>query len=117
MIEVGLVAAMLAGLLAVPALMTLLSWELLFGGGVALVGLGMLIGVPAGALYHVQLYRALAPAKLLSARWWLHPTDLHGSLPSAARPSVMRWFYLGALGFVLSIAGCLFVAVGALRSR
>lgn len=112
MSEVRLVALLTAALVVVPALFSIVPWDVTFGGGVALVALGMAIGVPAGALYHVQLWRALRPARL----WWLHPTALHARLDGAARRRVLGWFKLGAAGFVLAILGCALVAIGAFRS-
>lgn len=113
MLELGVVALVVGALVAVPALFAAVPWHVTFGVGVALVALGMAIGVPAGALYHVRLYRAVRPT---SARWWLHPTALHGSVPDGLRRGVMRWFRVGAVGFVLAVVGCAMVAVGALRS-
>jgi hypothetical protein len=98
--------------LALPALVTWLPWEATFGLGLALVLLGMAIGVPAGALYHVRLYRLTRP----TGTWWLRPTTLHPQLGEAERPRVMGVFKLGATGFIIAIAGCALVAVGALRS-
>jgi len=112
-IELGVVGLVLAGLIAVPALLAVVPWDVTFGLGVGLVALGMLIGVPAGALYHLQLFRAVRPTE---ARWWLHPTGLHHRVPDGMRGGVMRWFKVGALGFVLAILGCAMVAVGAWRS-
>ena len=113
MIELGIVALVVGGLVGVPALFTAVPWDVTFGLGVGLVALGMGIGVPAGALYHVQLFRAVRPT---TARWWLHPTGLHGQVPEGMRGGVMRWFRVGAVGFVLAIVGCAMVAVGAWRS-
>ena len=113
MIELGLVALVVAGLVAVPALLAVVPWHVTFGAGASLVVLGMAIGVPAGALYHLQLYRALRPT---GVRWWLHPTGLHERLPAGSRGPVLRWFRVGAAGFILAILGCALVAVGALRS-
>jgi hypothetical protein len=112
-IELGVVALLVGGLVAVPALFAVVPWDVTFGLGVSLVALGMAIGVPAGAVYHLQLFRAVRPTE---ARWWLHPTGLHDRLPDGTRGVVMRWFRLGAIGFVLAIVGCAMVAVGALRS-
>ncbi len=113
MVELGVVVLLVVGLVAVPALLAVVPWDVTFGLGVALVALGMTVGVPAGALYHVQLFRAVRPTV---ARWWLHPTALHGDIPTGARGSVMRWFRIGAVGFVVAIVGCIIVAVGAWRS-
>jgi hypothetical protein len=112
-IELGVVALVVAGLVAVPALVAVVPWDVTFGCGVSLVVLGMAVGVPAGALYHLQLYRALRPS---TARWWLHPTGLHAQLRDGQRRAVMRWFRIGAIGFLLAITGCVLVAIGALRS-
>jgi len=49
--------------------------------------------------------------------WWVRPAALHPRLSAAARPRVMRWFVLGAVGFGLAILGCLLAGVGALRAR
>ena len=113
MIELGVVALLVAGLVAVPALFAAVPWDVTFGLGISLVALGMAIGVPAGAMYHVQLFRAVRPTR---SRWWLNPTRLHDRVPDGMRGGVMRWFRVGAVGFVLAIVGCAMVAVGALRS-
>lgn len=107
-----MVALVVGGLVAVPALVTVVPWEITFGIGVALISIGMAVGVPAGALYHLKLWRALRPG----AGWWLHPTGLHARLTVGDRPAVMRWFKVGAAGFVIALGGCALVAVGALRS-
>jgi hypothetical protein len=112
-IELGVVALLVAGLVAVPALFAAVPWDVTFGLGVSLVALGMAIGVPAGAMYHLQLFRAVRPTR---PRWWLNPTGLHDRIADGMRGSVMRWFRIGAVGFVLAIVGCAMVAVGALRS-
>lgn len=112
MAELGIVAGLLGVLLALPALVTWLPWEATFGIGIALVLVGMSIGVPAGALYHVRLYRLVRP----TGTWWLRPTTLHPRLAEAERPRVMGAFKLGAAGFVIAIVGCALVALGALRS-
>ncbi len=112
MAELGIVAGLLGGLLALPALVTWLPWEATFGIGLTLVALGLSIGVPAGALYHVRLYRVVKP----TGRWWLHPTALHPQIGADARPRVMSAFRVGAVGFLLAILGCALVAVGVVRS-
>jgi hypothetical protein len=112
-IELALVGLLVAGLVGLPALLAMAPAEVTFGLGVLLVTLGMVVGVPAGAVYHVRLFRAVRPTKVA---WWLHPTGLHGRLADRDRPRVLRWMRVGAVGFVVALLGCLFIAVGAYRS-
>jgi hypothetical protein len=106
----GLFAALgvLAGLLAIAP-----TTLLIFGFWTAVAGLAF--GVPTGAVYHVALRRALLGAQRLPARWWLHPTSLHDELPDSARTRVLAWCHAGALGFLVTIAGCGLVAIAAFR--
>jgi hypothetical protein len=84
--------------------------------GFVLVALGLGFGVPAGAVYHWALRRALAPQGVLPPRWWLRPTALHGRLGPAARGPVLAWCGVGAAGFAVTVAGCLVLAAGLLRA-
>jgi hypothetical protein len=117
MLEALIALAILALLVGSVLVGSVIPWELVFGGGLLLVALGLLVGVPAGAYYHVQLYRALRPRKLVPRRWWLRPFALHVSLTDDERRRVLPWFYLGAFGFIASILGCVLFAVGAVRSN
>lgn len=112
MVELRLVGLILAGFVAVPWLLAMAPWEVTFGLGCALVVLGLAVGVPAGALYHVRLWQTLHPQR----RWWINPTALHDQLEGANRARVLFWFRFGAVGFVIAIAGCALVGVGVLRS-
>ena len=76
---------------------------------------GLAFGVPTGAIYHVALRNALLGAERLPARWWLQPTALHGEIPAAARGRVLAWCYAGALGFLVTVAGCALVAIATFR--
>jgi hypothetical protein len=105
------------GVLAAYALLGLLPWDWLFGGGVLLVVLGMLIGVPASIWYHLRLYRSLKPRALLDRGWWLRPYRLHDRLLDSERGPVMWWFRFGAVWFVLAVLGCVMVGVGAWRGE
>jgi hypothetical protein len=113
-IEVVVVIALLGSLVGGPMIVAMAPWEFTFGLGWALVALGMAIGVPAGAYYHFRLWHALKP--VLGRTWWLNPTGLHRQLGAGERPRVMRWFRVGAAGFLIAIVGCVLVAVGAMRS-
>jgi hypothetical protein len=106
----------LGALVGAAMLVSLAPWWWLFGGGMGLMALGFLVGVPAGFWYHVLLYRALAPRGALGRVWWLHPTGLHGALTDGEKRRLMGPFKVGAVGFGLVLLGCVLFAVGALRS-
>ena len=114
MYELILVGLLTVGLVGLGAL-SLLSWQSIFGLGVGLVILGMSVGVPAGLGYHVQLHRALSPRGALPPRWWLRPDRFHRALLPAEVPPVMRWFRVGAAGFVVAVIGCAVVLLSAVR--
>lgn len=115
--ELGLVLLLIGLLVAAPWLLALAPWEVTFGIGVALIVLGMGIGVPAGAMYHWRLWQATVRGQPPAPRWWLKPTGLHERLRPSAKARVLRWFYVGALGFVIAVLGCALTGIGVLRSR
>ena len=116
MVELVVVVAVLAALGFVAAL-SVIEPELLAITGADAVVLGMVVGLPASALYHRALGRALSARGVLPRRWWLNPVKLHALLAKAERPRVMGWFYGGAVGFLLAIVGCGLVLVGVLRFK
>jgi hypothetical protein len=116
MSELGIAVGLLVGLVGGAALLTQVPWEILFGGGVALIALGMAVGVPAGVAYHVVLYRKLRPRAPLPRWWLLNPFGLHERLTSDEKRPVMFWARLGAAGFVVAMLGCVLFGVGAWRS-
>lgn len=114
--ELAIVLAILLGL-GTTASVFQLPWDLQFFAGLALLALGGLIGIPASALYHVQLRRSLSPRQALPPRWWLSPVDLHGRLLAPERRAVMPWFYAGAASFVLMVLGGLLALIATWRAR
>jgi len=108
----GLLGALVGG----AALLSYAPWDWLFGGGIVLSLLGLAVGVPTGLWYHVRLYRAVRARGPVPPRWWVRPDRLHAQLTEDERAGVMRPFYFGAAGFVLSVLGCLFIAYGAWRA-
>lgn len=96
-IAVAIIAALLLGALIPP--MSLL-WL-----GAALVGVGALVGIPAGLVYHARLYEALRAESLDTAGMWLRPYELHDKLSEERQEPVLLWFLVGAIGFVLTITG------------
>jgi len=107
-IVVGLVIA----LVITGALVVTLPWTTLVFAGAALIALGFVLGIPTGALYHVTLYRRLAPRGELPARWYWSPVRYHALLRDEERVAVLLWFYLGAAGFTLIVIGGLVMALG-----
>ena len=114
--------------LCAVALLALLGWlgplvplEWVLSAGIACTAIGMAIGVPTGAWYHVKLYTALRPRGALPQTWWLRPVALHDRLAPRERPEVLRWFYIGGVGFCVTALGCalviLAVVLAALRLR
>ena len=91
--------------------------ETLIVGGLIAIGVGTVVGVPAGFYYHVLLRRLLLQRGPLPERWWLHPVKLHDDLTHSERATFMPWFYAGGGGFVLIIAASISVALGLLRYK
>ena len=112
--ELAIAVAILAALGVLAALFAVAPATLVVVGfWIAVAGLAF--GVPTGAIYHVALRNALLGAQRLPARWWLHPTSLHDALPAGVRRRVLAWCYVGAAGFLVTIAGCALVAIAAFR--
>jgi len=107
---VALVLALAVGGIAAP----LLSWTLVLELGLIGVALGLGIGIPTSLVYHAKLARVLGARGELPPRWWLAPTRLHSRLRGAERRAVLRWFFLGGAGFVITLAGCAAALAGAL---
>jgi hypothetical protein len=85
--------------------------DLLLYAGAGVLAVGLTVGVAAGGVYHVALFRALSPHGTLRPGWWWRPTSLHERLSPALRRRVMPWFYAGAAGFFVALAGCALVLV------
>jgi hypothetical protein len=116
MLELGLVVLVLGTVIGGTALIALAPWWWLFGGGIGLIALGMLVGVPAGVFYHLVLWRVLRPRQTLGLAFWLHPLRFHATLTDSERRRIMPWMVLGAAGFVAAIVGCALTGVGAWRA-
>ena len=108
MLELLIVAALVAGVV----LVAVLPWSWLLVVGTATTGVGLAFGVATGFWYHVALARALSPVNGLTPRWWLRPVPLHERLDAAGRQRVLPWFYAGAAGFMVTVAGMGLMALG-----
>jgi hypothetical protein len=106
MVEIAAVFGVALVLLVVAAGGDYPHADLLLGAGAGVLALGLIVGVAAGVVYHVVLFRALSPLGVLRPGWWWRPTSLHVHLSSTLRRRVLPWFYAGAAGFFVALAGC-----------
>jgi len=106
MVEIAAVIGVILVLLAAAAGGEFPHADLLLGVGAAVVAIGLIAGVGAGVVYHVALFRSLKPLGILRPGWWWQPTNLHAHLSPEQRRGVMPWFFAGAAGFFVVLAGC-----------
>jgi hypothetical protein len=109
--ELGIVLGITLIIASVSAL-TLLPWRgILYLGGLLVLS-GFAVGLPAGFIYHVQLYRALGPLQTLPKGWFWRPIPLNKRLMPHDRIRVLPWCYVGGLGFFAIIIGLIVFTVG-----
>ena len=111
-IAVVLIAVAAAGLIVALAAVVTAGLTTLLGLALLLVGLA--VGVPTGFWYHVVLYRLAAPKMPLPPRWWLSPGRLHRHLTAAEQRRIEPWYRIGGVGFVLCVAGGITAIAGLL---
>ncbi|MBI5439651.1 MAG: hypothetical protein HY900_00395 [Deltaproteobacteria bacterium] len=99
---------------ALGAAGNILPAERLLLAAAALICAGLAGGGAAGIAYHAALHRALTPLGALPRGWWWRPTSLHDRIPPGSRPRVMLRFHAGVAGFLVTLAGCALLLVGAL---
>jgi hypothetical protein len=114
MIEAAIVLGLLGAFGALALAFAITPATLLVAGFWLALG-GLAFGVPTGFWYHVALRRSLRAIDALPDRWYWRPIELHHRIPSGDRRSVLAWCYAGALGFLVTIAGCALVALAAFR--
>jgi hypothetical protein len=107
-VETLIVLGLVLGVVIVAVMPT--AWLLVAGAVTTAVGL--VFGVATGFWYHVALARTLAPLGALTPRWWLRPVPLHVRLDQAGRERVLPWFYAGAVGFAITVAGMGLITLG-----
>ena len=96
---------MVIGLVSGTLIVFVVPWTALLMAGAVTTAVGLVFGVATGFWYHVALARVLSPTRVLPPRWWLRPVELHQWLDTASERRVMPWFYAGAVGFVVTVAG------------
>ena len=107
-LTLALVALLSAGLLA--------PWLWVATAGAVGIAVGLLLGVPTGFWYHVELGRALRAHGAPPPRWWLRPVSHHDALEPSELARALPWFYLGGAGFVVTVGGCALLTLAALRT-
>jgi hypothetical protein len=96
-------------LLALPGI----EWQTAIGCALTLMGL--LGGGSAGIVYHWRLRTTLVRMGEGTRGWVWAPVSRHGALDERGRHDVLRYFRIGAAGFVMCLAGIGVVAVALLR--
>ncbi len=109
-------AVLIIGSLLGLGAMSALSWEQGLQVSSGLILFGMILGVPTGVIYHVQLYRALAPGGVMSAGWYWNPMKYNKMLTDEQWGAVMPWCYAGAFGFVVIMGGIVALAIAVLST-
>ena len=116
MIEALIVFGVVGLLVLLGLAVFALTVEALLVAGAICVGLGFLLGLPAGTLYHLKLYRSLALRGPVPRSFWLRPTALHALLRPEEWRTIAPWFVTGGTGFALIVLGCLIVVLGLMRA-
>ncbi len=104
-----------AGIVALMCILSgiwLTPWDTLYEAGIWVTAAGFGLGVPTGVLYHVRLYRTLAPRGELPPGWYWRPLRFNGRLRADERGSVMVWCYVGGFGFAVICLGLLLMGAG-----
>jgi hypothetical protein len=96
------IAVLIVAALVVSAMVPAMS---LLWISVGLGSLGAVLGLPAGLVYHAQLWKALRAEGHSTQGMWLRPHHLHVLLSDARRERVGLWFVIGASGFGLTMLG------------
>lgn len=108
--ELGIVAVVVIVLCVVSAA-AWMSWQAVLEAGWLVTAAGFALGVPTGVVYHLQLYRALAPRGDLPRGWIWRPLALHDRLRDDERAAVLSWCYAGAAGFLVICLGLVILMV------
>jgi hypothetical protein len=116
MIEALLVLGVVGLLVVLGSAAYMLSLEAILIAGASCIAAGFAIGLPAGTLYHLKLYRCLALRGPVPRSFWLRPTSLHPDLGAAEWRAIAPWFVIGGTGFALIVLGCVIVMLGLLRA-
>lgn len=107
MAELRLVLAPLLALVALALVGTYVPLPIIASTALALMGVGLLFGVPAGFYFHVLLRRALARLGAVPRGWYWNPTQHYEALDEPTARPMRPWLVAGALCFGLIVLGLL----------
>lgn len=98
----AIVAALILACLILAALIPAMT---LLWLGAVIGAIGAVVGVPAGVVYHLRLWRALEAEQLGTDGFWLRPHHLHDKLSDERLRPIEAWFTVGVVGFVATLIG------------
>jgi hypothetical protein len=116
MAEAALVIAVIGFMFVLGLMAVLVPFETLVLAGSCFILLGFLLGVPAGTLYHVKLYRWLAANGGVPRGFFWHPTRYHKQVAPDVWRGILPWFTTGVVGFALIMMGCAIVMLSVWRA-
>lgn len=105
MLETALVVGGVTVLGTLAFLVASLPPLTLMWSSAAVIGLGCVIGIPAGVAYHVVLHRELTRIDRVSPGWLWHPVRQHVHLDEAAMSRVRPWLWSGGMSFLVICLG------------
>ena len=104
------------GVLLILSLLSLVAPYSLLVLGIGLAVTGLVFGSAAGFVYHWHLRAALLLLGPPPRAWWLSPVRHHDKIDRARLIRLRPWFIAGAIGFVVSIAGCVLAIGGVVKA-
>lgn len=114
----GLIALSIFAVLAVTALVSShQGWLALMQLGLCTLGMGTVLSLLTGGMYHVRLAQSAACRAGRVPRWWWAPTRLHPYLTAQEALRVMPWFWAGATSFLLVCLGAVWAVLGVSRMQ
>ena len=107
MAELRLVLAPLLTLVGLALVGNYVPLPIVASTALALMGVGLLFGLPAGVYFHVLLRRALARVGDVPRGWYWNPTQHYETLDEQAARPMRFYLVMGALCFGLIVLGLL----------
>ena len=106
-----LIVVLILLIFLVLSLFSYINGITLLSVGLILIIIGLFFGVPVGLYYHFLLFQRRGEFGTVLKGWWISPKKYHKYLPIQDQSVLNRWFWIGAIFFNLSIAGCVLVFI------